>query len=126
MITSAVRTMGRQLDNLLELSRVGRIVHPSEVFSLSRLCDGVVQRMSGVVDQYQGQVVIDEDMPEVFADPVRIREVFQNLIENALKFASQCGKPSAKISADFWSSAPLTSGRLRVRSMMRSICSSTT
>lgn len=99
MITSAVRTMGRQLDNLLELSRVGRVVHPSESFSLSRLCDNVVKRMSGVVDQYQGEVTIADDMPDVFADPVRIREVIQNLVENAMKFASPVASPRVKISA---------------------------
>lgn len=99
MITSAVRTMGRQLDNLLELSRVGRVVHPSESFSLSRLCSGVIKRMSGVVEQYQGEVSIEADMPDVFADPVRIREVIQNLVENALKFCSPITTPRISIGA---------------------------
>jgi PAS domain S-box-containing protein len=99
MITSAVRTMGRQLDNLLELSRVGRVVHPSETFSLSRLCKGVTKRMAGVVEQYQGEVNIETNMPDVFADPVRIREVIQNLVENALKFSSQVRPPKITISA---------------------------
>ncbi len=99
MITSAVRTMGRQLDNLLELSRVGRIVHPSESFSLSRLCQCVIKRMSGVVDQYQGEISIEDNMPDVFADPVRIREVIQNLVENALKFCRPVTTPKITIDA---------------------------
>jgi len=99
MISAAVRTMGQQLDNLLELSRVGRIVHPSETFSLTRLCEGVVDRMSGVIDQYEGQVAIETDMPEIFADPVRIREVLQNLVENALKFTAQVTQPKVTINA---------------------------
>lgn len=99
MISSAVRTMGQQLDNLLELSRIGRVVHPSEQFSLTRLCEGVTERMAGVIEQYRGRVDFDSDMPEAFADPVRIREVMQNLIENGLKFSSQVTEPRIGISA---------------------------
>ena len=99
MISSAVRTMGQQLDNLLELSRIGRVVHPSEQFSLTRLCEGVVERMAGVVDQYSGRVEVDADMPDVLADPVRIREVMQNLIENGLKFSSSLAEPRVRIGA---------------------------
>lgn len=99
MISSAVRTMGLQLDNLLELSRVGRIVHPSESFDLTRLCEGVLERMTGVLDQYHGTVSVEAGMPSVFADPVRVREVLQNLVENALKFSAEVVTPQISISA---------------------------
>ncbi len=48
---------------------------------------------------YQGEVIIDDDMPDVFADPVRIREIIQNLVENAMKFTSQITRPRVEISA---------------------------
>ena len=106
MITSAVRTMGRQLDNLLELSRVGRVVHPFEAFSLSRLCAGVVQRMAGVVDQYGGEVEIDEDMPSVFADPVS-NPVTTNAYSNCSTGSTRRFRVPASVSR--WSSAILKS-----------------
>ncbi len=38
-------------------------------------------------------------MPEVFADPVRNREVIQNLVENARKFCSPVTSPKISIGA---------------------------
>ncbi len=85
-IRTAIKTINRQLEDLLELSRLGRVMNPRVRFSMATSCQEALEVMRGIVEEYDAGVVIDENMPEVFADPDHIREVLQNLIENGIKF----------------------------------------
>ena len=49
-IETAVEKMGLLLEDLLALSRVGRIVNPSENVDLLELVNGVVSLLRGVID----------------------------------------------------------------------------
>lgn len=100
VIAAAIETMGQQLEDLLELSRIGRIVHPPESFSMAGLCELVVREAAGIIDQAGARIEIERDMPDAFADPVRVKEVVQNLIENAVKFAGQSASPEVRVSAE--------------------------
>ena len=99
-ITRAVETMGQQLEDLLELSRIGRVVSPPKDFSLGKACQQVVKAMAGVIDKSGARISIADDLPFVYADPSRIQEVMQNLIENAIKFSVESGTPEISISAE--------------------------
>jgi len=94
-----VNVMSKQLEDLLELSRIGRAVNPPTLFSISDIADEVVQMMRGLIDECDASVQIDGDMPEVYADQARIREVLKNLVENGIKFARKSGKPRVRINA---------------------------
>jgi signal transduction histidine kinase len=85
-IENAASKMQSLLDDLLELSRIGRIVNPPSEFSMTALAREAAELVHGSVQIAAVEVVIDPDMPKVSADRQRIREVLQNLIENALKF----------------------------------------
>ncbi len=99
MISTAVETMAAQLDNLLELSRIGRIVHPSKTFEFAAVCDEVLDRLSGVIGERAADIRVAPVMPRVHADRVRIREVVQNLVENAIKFGRGPNPPRIEIDA---------------------------
>ena len=98
-IAEAIRTMNRQLEDLLELSRVGLTANPARRFSLHDLCADSVQMLQGLIESTGAEVEIEPDMPDVFADQVRIAEVFTNLIENGIKFSSQDHEPRIQVSA---------------------------
>ena len=98
-IADAIRTMSRQLEDLLELSRVGLTANPARSFSLADLCAESVQMLQGLIESTRAEVEIEPDMPEVFADQVRIGEVFTNLIENGIKFSSLDQRPHIRVSA---------------------------
>jgi len=98
-ISLAVGVMSKQLDDLLELSRIGRAVNPPSRFSISEIAEEVVNMMRGLIDECDASVHIDDNMPVVFADQARIREVLKNLVENGIKFARDSGKPRVRINA---------------------------
>jgi len=87
-IESAADKMQFLLDDLLKLSRIGRVANPPTDFSLNEPAQEAVELLHGSIHQAGAEIVIHPDMPRVSADKQRIREMLQNLIENAIKFRS--------------------------------------
>ena len=98
-ITSATKTMAALLEDLLELSRVGRQVSPSQEISLTELSEEAVDALQISIREHKAEVKIQANMPTVFADKLRIGEVIQNLLENAIKFSGEGNEPHIEISA---------------------------
>ena len=86
-IVAAADKMHRLLDELLELSRVGRVVNEPEDVPLDDLVREAVDLVKGPVESRGLAVEIAPDLPVVRADRRRLLEVYQNLLENAAKFA---------------------------------------
>jgi PAS domain S-box-containing protein len=86
-IGSAADKMKELLDEVLELSRIGRVANPSEPIAFGVLVQEVVSLLTGPFDAQGIQVRFEPDMPDVYGDRIRLREVLQNLLENAIKFA---------------------------------------
>lgn len=99
-ISLAVGVMSEQLDDLLELSRMGRTVTQASAFSLAGLCRDVVQAMQGLIVDRNVVIEINEEMPRVVADQARIRLVLKNLVENAVKFVAENSQPRITIEAE--------------------------
>lgn len=87
-IDMAAKHMDALLKDLLELSCVGKIVNPSEELSLGEVVSATVRLLSRQIENGGVTVEIAQNLPTVFADRQRLREVYQNLIENAIKFKS--------------------------------------
>lgn len=96
-IVAAADKMSELLNGLLELSRVGRILNPPVSIDMARLTDDVVELLSGTLKQSRAQITVARDLPTVHGDPQRIRQVLQNLIENAIKFGGNGGPPHIEI-----------------------------
>ena len=96
-IHEAVKKMRRLMDELLELSRVGRLANPSAEVSLTELAQDAVELAQGQLMARQVQVEIEADLPVVYVDRVRITEVLQNLIVNAVKFMGNQERPLIEI-----------------------------
>jgi len=96
-ITSAVDTMSVLLDELLELSRVGRIVNSPETVSMRELIQEVAKMVERQAAKRGVKIEISPDMPDVFGDKIRLREVLQNLTENAIKFSGERPDPRIKV-----------------------------
>lgn len=95
-INSAVTTMGKLLNDLLELSRIGRVRGDPIICNLSEIAKQAKALVGAEIDKFGVEVVID-DMPEVKADATRLLEVYQNLIENAVKFMGEQNSPQLHI-----------------------------
>jgi PAS domain S-box-containing protein len=94
-ISHATETMERLLDELLELSRIGRIINPPEEVAFSELVQEALALLSGEPNIKQIHFEINSNLPVVQGDRIRLREVLQNLIENAIKFMG--GQPEPRI-----------------------------
>jgi PAS domain S-box-containing protein len=84
-IEDGARRMGLLVDELLNLARVGRHALNLEVTNLNSVIEDVVCLLQ---PESNGRAVRWKiaDLPSVECDPILIRQVFQNLLANALKF----------------------------------------
>jgi two-component system, LuxR family, sensor kinase FixL len=96
-IANAADRMKELLDEVLELSRIGRVVNPAEWVDLGGLTRETVTLLSGPLDERGVEVDIAPDLPTVYGDRVRLREVIQNLVENAIKFLGDEPQPCIEV-----------------------------
>ncbi len=96
-ISGAADKMQRLLADLLELSRVGRIVNPEELAPFADLIRDAVELVQGHLTARSVEVVVQDGLPEVKVDRRRLVEVLQNLLENASKFVVADRAPRIEI-----------------------------
>jgi PAS domain S-box-containing protein len=98
-IGDAADKMQRLLNDLLELSRIGRLVNTSERVDLNRMISDVVELLHGRLTggSVPVRVSVQEDLPAVYADGPRLMEVWQNLIDNAAKFMGDQPDPHIEV-----------------------------
>jgi hypothetical protein len=92
-IKNSASKMGQLIDELLTYSRLGRTDLKKRFVQLDEIVDEVVKDASDLPgsDNIEWKI---QKLPEVFADAMLIKLVFQNLINNAIKFT---GKKEASI-----------------------------
>ncbi|MEM7354941.1 MAG: ATP-binding protein [Acidobacteriota bacterium] len=98
-IQAASEKMWRLLEDLLDLSRVGRLVNPPEAVDLGELVHEAVDLVEGNIVERGVEVGIAAELPTAHGDRVRLLEVFQNLIENAVKSMDEQPEPRIEIGA---------------------------
>ncbi len=96
-IQNAADNMQRLIDELLELSRIGLEALPLESVSLTELAHEVVELLAGRITERGVKVTVAPDLPTVFGDRVRLWQVLQNLIDNAVKFMGDQPEPRIEI-----------------------------
>lgn len=96
-IATAADHMRLLLDDLLELSRIGRVVNPSEWVSMDELVEQVLLVLHAKVAEAGTKVTVAMQMPSVFGDRTRLFEVVQNLLDNAIKFSAGQELPHVEI-----------------------------
>jgi PAS domain S-box-containing protein len=99
-IKMAADTMEKLLGDLLELSRVGRIITPPKKTSFGEIAKEAVDLLAGPLAERGMAVTIAPDLPDVDVDRVRIREVMVNLLENAIKFMGDRPDPRIRIGVE--------------------------
>ena len=75
----AAAHMRRLLDDLLELSRIGRIVNPPEPVALTELAREAVEHVGGGPGEKGIQVEVSPDLPLAYGDRLRLTDLFTKL-----------------------------------------------
>jgi signal transduction histidine kinase len=99
-ISDATDKMQRLLNELLELSRIGRMKNESQPIRLGELAREVADLVDGRIMERGIKVHIEENLPVVFGDRQRVMEVLQNLVDNAAKFMGDQKEPLINIGQD--------------------------
>jgi light-regulated signal transduction histidine kinase (bacteriophytochrome) len=84
-IQAGTQKMGMLVDELLNLARVGRHSLNRQTSPLGPIVEEVLSILEPEIAGRDVQWKIDE-LPEVKCDPVLVKQIFQNLLSNALKF----------------------------------------
>jgi signal transduction histidine kinase len=88
-ICNAADKMMTLMDDLLQLSRIGRVINPPEPVDMTCLVNEVVGTLAPILRENGVQVSVQAEMPTVSCDRQRISEVLQNLIENAVQYRGE-------------------------------------
>ena len=96
-ISEATEKMHILLNELLELSRVGRVINEPKQSPFGEIVKEALQRVEGQLQVRQVQVKVGGELPEVFGDTERLIEVIQNLVDNACKFMGDEKHPVIEI-----------------------------
>jgi PAS domain S-box-containing protein len=99
-ISRAAGKMQTLLNDLLELSRVGRVINQPQDVRFEEIVYEAIDHVRGRLDEVDAIVEIQRGLPIVHGDRVRLVEVVQNLVENAVKYAKPEGKLRIEIGAD--------------------------
>lgn len=96
-IAGASQRMSRLIDGLLELSRVGRIVHEPEEVDSTQLVREIATELQGRLAEKGARLEIDKRMPHVLVDRIRLNQVFENLLTNAIKYGCTGPQPTIRV-----------------------------
>jgi PAS domain S-box-containing protein len=98
-INEAVSKMGRLLNELLELSRIGRLMNEPQDIPFDEIVQEALKLVRGRLEARQVEVRVEADLPYVHGDRARLIEVIQNLVDNAAKFMGDQTNPLIEIGA---------------------------
>ena len=87
------------IEDLLEYSRVGSRGRPFEPVSMREVLEEALAGLEVRLEESAARVEVDGELPTVMADAGQLRQLFQNLLTNGIKF---CGErpPEIHISAE--------------------------
>jgi PAS domain S-box-containing protein len=103
LLVGRVKRLDHLIDGILAYSRVGRSLGPDEMVDCEPMVRNVIE-MLAPPDHIE--VAISSPLPSVLIEPIKIQQVFQNLISNGIKFMDkpQAGwvKVSCREEGGFW------------------------
>ena len=95
---NAAERMQRLIDDLLQYSRVGRVRGEAQEVNLSDLIGEVLENLEDSIENSQAQLVYD-GLPTIEGEVWQLRQLFQNLISNAVKFRRKDVPPVIRVTS---------------------------
>lgn len=96
-IKIAAEKMNQLLDDLLELSRVGRVNKEPEECNFADLAEEATGNLRSTIKNSGVKVTVQKDIGKLKCEKYRVVELLQNLIENAIKFSGNKRFPEINI-----------------------------
>lgn len=83
LLQGRVDRMHNFIEGILAYSRVGRISNPKESFSLHHLIQNIIDYLDPPA---RVQIKLKTKLPQFYGEKIKIQQLFQNLISNAIKY----------------------------------------
>jgi signal transduction histidine kinase/PAS domain-containing protein len=97
IVSDAITKMDKLLQDTLELSRIGRIVNPPENVPFGEIVSEALAQSSAKLSSKNVRVTVEDDLPIVQVDRIRLVEVLVNLLENSVKYMGDQPQPRIEI-----------------------------
>ncbi len=88
-IAKGTQRVNDMIVDLLELTKITRVRNPYEMVKMDNLVDSIIDRLEFKINEHKVNIKIQDHLPTVFCDRIKMGEVFHNLITNAIKFTSK-------------------------------------
>jgi PAS domain S-box-containing protein len=85
-LIQASRRLGALIDDLLTLSRAGRVINSAQAFRFKDMVETVRGDLADLILRKHAVVHIEAPLPEVAGDPPRVIQLLINLVSNGLKY----------------------------------------
>jgi signal transduction histidine kinase len=95
----AADKMAQLLDDLLEISRIGRTASLRESMTFPNLVEEVLASVAGRIAERGVTVEVGDCDMTLYGDRIRLGEIWQNLVENACKFMGEQKEPRIEMGA---------------------------
>jgi signal transduction histidine kinase len=83
LLINRVKRMDFLIEGILEYSRIGRLAENSDIIDLTTLVHELIE-MLPLPESIR--IVVPPELPMITGNRVRISQIFQNLVDNAVKF----------------------------------------
>lgn len=106
-IRNAAEKIGQLLAELLELSRVGRVIANPVQVSFQEIVQEALQLVAGHISARGVQVTVAQSPVMLYADRARLVEIWQNLLENAVKYMGDQPVPGIEVGVELQENDPV-------------------
>ncbi len=96
-ISTAADKMHDTVSDLLELSRIGRLMNEPKDVPFDDLINDAMEIVHGQLEKHNITVQIQPNLPTVHGDHQRLTEILQNLLDNAAKYMGNQTNPLIEI-----------------------------
>lgn len=97
-IQSSVKQMTQLIDDLLIYSRVDQADSTFVEVNCNIIAHQIIHLLNSAIATKNAQVTVDS-LPSVYGNPLQLGQLFQNLIENALKYSKPHQRPFVHLAA---------------------------
>lgn len=96
-IDASARRIDTLASDLRTFLKSGQMSYGFEKVSSSKVVENVLRDFEEILKTKQIELVLPDDLPSVYCDAEKISHVFQNLIENAIKYMGDTPHPRIEI-----------------------------
>jgi signal transduction histidine kinase len=88
-ITKNMKSLSTMIDDLLSLSKLDQDLPPMKSINTHTLIEEVLNRLQSKIKDIKPEILIQDNLPNVVGHASLVGQLFQNLIDNTLKYRSK-------------------------------------